>query len=205
VPHLTDFIDKVGEAVYHQGDMSQTDEQLALAVQNGEPDKFGELVERYEAKLLRYARKFLLDPDDAQDIVQDIFIKAYENMRSFDTTRRFSPWIYRIAHNEFVNDLKKKQSRRTMFTIDFDTLFPYLTAADTADGAALERDTRETLERHLGGLDPKYREPLILYYLESMDYREIADILRIPVSTVGVRLARARAMLQKQTKDETRI
>src|ERR1043166_6670972 len=102
-----------------------TDEQIALAVQAGTTERFGELIERYEAKLLRYVRKFLLDPEDAQDIVQDTFIKAYENLQSFDASRRFSPWIYRIAHNEFVNALKKKQSRRTMFTIDFDTLFPH--------------------------------------------------------------------------------
>src|SRR6185369_17084427 len=135
--------------------MEETDEQLALAVVAGSSERFGELVERYEAKLLRYARKFLLDPEDAQDIVQDTFIKAYENLQSFDTSRRFSPWIYRIAHNEFVNALKKKESRRTVFTIDFDTLFPYLQAVDTADSIALERDTRETLEKHLDKLDAK--------------------------------------------------
>lgn len=183
--------------------MPETDEAIALLVQQGKSERFGELVERYEAKLLRYARKFLLDPEDAQDIVQDVFIKAYENFQSFDVTRKFSPWIYRIAHNEFVNELKKRESRKTMFTIDFDTLFPYLQASDTADRLALERDTREILEKHLDKLDAKYREPLILYYLESMDYREIADILRIPVSTVGVRLARARTMLQKQAVGKT--
>jgi RNA polymerase sigma-70 factor (ECF subfamily) len=180
--------------------MPESDELVALAVQKGKTERFGELVERYEAKLLRYARKFLLDPDDAQDIVQDIFIKAYENLQSFDAERRFSPWIYRIAHNEFVNALKKRESRKTTFTIDFDTLFPHLQAVDTADSVALERDMRETIEKHLSKLDAKYREPLILYYLENMDYREIADILRIPVSTVGVRLARARGMLQKEAK-----
>ena len=182
--------------------MEETDEQVALRVQGGAEEAFGELIGRYEVKLLRYARKFLLNPDDAQDLVQDVFIKAYENLQSFDATRRFSPWIYRIAHNEFVNDLKKKQSRNTIFTIDFDTLFPHLQAADTADSSALERDTRETLEKYLDKLDAKYREPLILYYLESMDYREIADILRIPVSTVGVRLARARTMLQKKAGEK---
>ena len=62
---------------------------------------------------------------------------------------------------------------------------------------ALDRDIRTSLEKYLEKLDSKYREPVILYYLESMDYREIADILHIPISTVGVRLARARAMLQK--------
>lgn len=166
-------------------------------MQKGESDIFGELIERYQAKLMRYARKFLSDPEDATDVVQDVFIKAYENIQSFDATRRFSPWIYRIAHNEFVNALKKKKAARTVFTFDIDTLFPHLAAPDTADSAALERDLKQTLEHHLEKLDTKYREPLILYYVEGMDYREISDILQIPISTVGVRLARARAMLQK--------
>lgn len=177
--------------------MDETDENVALRVQAGDVQAFGMLMTRYMPKLMRYARKFLLDPDDAADIVQDVFLKAYQNIQSFDTTRRFSPWIYRIAHNEFVNDLKKRSSRKTTFTIDFDTLFPTLAASDTADSAALERDTRETLEKYLSDVDPKYREPLILYYLEEMDYRAIADILHIPVSTVGVRLMRGKTQLQK--------
>lgn len=175
----------------------ESDEQVALRVQAGEADAFGELVERYQEKLMRYARKFLLDPDDAKDIVQDIFIKAYENIQSFDASRRFSPWIYRIAHNEFVNALKKRASRRTIFAFDIDTLFPHLAAPDTADSAALERDMRSTLERFLDKVDAKYREPLVLYYLEGMDYKEISEILQVPVSTVGVRLARGRTALQK--------
>jgi len=180
-----------------------TDEEIALKAQSGDTESFGELVGRYEAKLLRYARKFLLEPDDAQDLVQDIFIKAYENLRSFDATRRFSPWIYRIAHNEFVNELKKRQTRKTVFTIDFDTMFPNLQAPERADTAALERDSREMMEKHLEKVDPKYREPLVLYYIEGMDYREIAEILHIPVSTVGVRLSRARGILQKMAGDKT--
>ena len=175
----------------------ETDEAIAVRVQNGDGEAFGDLIERYQAKLSRYARKFLLDPDDAADIVQDIFIKSYQNIQSFDTTRRFSPWIYRIAHNEFVNALKKRASRHTIFTIDFDTLFPHLTAPDTSDSAALERDTQAMLDQYLDKVSPKYREPLVLYYLEGMDYKEIAEILQIPVSTVGVRLARGRTALTK--------
>lgn len=180
----------------------KTDEEIVLRVQGGEADSYGDLIARYEAKLMRYARKFLSDKEDATDIVQDIFIKAYENIQSFDTTRRFSPWIYRIAHNEFVNALKKKASSRIVFTIDMDTLFPHLASAETADSVTMERDMRETLERHLESVSVKYREPLILYYLESMDYREISEILQIPVSTVGVRLARGRAALQKITAQQ---
>ena len=180
----------------------ETDEAIAVRVQQGDGEAFGELIERYQAKLARYARKFLLDADDAADIVQDIFIKSYQNIQSFDVSRRFSPWIYRIAHNEFVNALKKRQSRRTVFTIDFDTLFPHLTAPDTADSAAIERDTRATLDRYLDKISPKYREPLVLYYLEELDYKEISEILQIPVSTVGVRLARGRTALSKIAENQ---
>ncbi len=89
----------------------ETDEMIASRVQAGDSEAFGELVERYQEKLLRYARKFLFDLDEARDPVQDVFIKAYQNIQSFDATRRFSPWIYRIAHNEFVNALKQRSAR----------------------------------------------------------------------------------------------
>ncbi|MFA7309430.1 MAG: RNA polymerase sigma factor [Candidatus Paceibacterota bacterium] len=181
--------------------MQETDEEIALRVQKGETELFGELVERYQTKLLRYGRKFLSDSDDVKDIVQDIFIKSYQNIQSFDTSRRFSPWIYRIAHNEYVNALKRRAARHTVFDFDIDTLLPHLAAPDTADSATMERDLRATLEAHLDKLDAKYREPLILYYLESMDYKEISDILQIPVSTVGVRLGRARARLKEIAGD----
>ncbi len=180
----------------------ETDESIAQKVQQGERGAFGELVARYQDKLLRYGRRFLVSPDDAEDVVQDIFLKAYENIQSFDVTRRFSPWIYRIAHNEFINALKKRKAARTIFAFDIDTLFPYLQAHETADEATLARDLRETLEGHLGKLDAKYREPLILYYLEEMDYKEISDILQIPISTVGVRLARGRSMLKAFAKEQ---
>jgi len=175
---------------------NDTDESIASRVQGGDFEAFAELVERYESKLMRYARKFLRDPDDAKDIVQEVFIKAYENIQSFDAARRFSPWIYRIAHNEFVNAIKKR-ARGPILGIDLDVVFPYLTAGETADDTALERDTKEMLEKFLDELDPKYREPLILYYLEGLSYKDMADILHIPMSTVGVRLARGKSQLQK--------
>ncbi|MDR3570777.1 MAG: RNA polymerase sigma factor [Candidatus Pacebacteria bacterium] len=175
---------------------NETDEMIAARVQNGDVESFSALVERYEDKLTRYARKFLRDPDDAKDIIQEVFIKAFENIQSFDATRRFSPWIYRIAHNEFVNAIKKR-ARGPVLGIDFDVVFPHLAATDTADDTALERDTKELLEQCLDELEPKYREPLVLYYYEGVSYKDMADILRIPMSTVGVRLARGKAQLRK--------
>jgi RNA polymerase sigma-70 factor (ECF subfamily) len=173
-----------------------TDEELAVAVQAGNADMFGPLVERYEEKLLRYGRKFLSTPEDIEDIVQDVFLSAYQNMRSFDAAQRFSPWIYRIAHNAFVNGLRKK-SRNPLVYVDFDT---FLAHPAYDDPAVRERDLgemRAMLEKSLDQLDYKYREVLILYYLEDMPYKDIADILQVPQGTVGVRLKRAKEALKK--------
>ena len=87
----------------------QTDEQIAQSVQKGNVEAFGALVEKFKPEnSLRYAKKFLFDYEDGKDIVQEVFIKAYANIQSFDTARSFSSWIYRIAHNEFINTIKKK-------------------------------------------------------------------------------------------------
>jgi len=172
------------------------DETLARAVQGGDKTAFGELVDRYEAKLTRYARKFLANRDDVKDLVQDVFVKAFCNIQSFDASRRFSPWVYRIAHNEFVNELERKRRDRLTF-LDFDTILPHPAAKETADFEANKNDLRRTLDTYLNQLDAKYREPLVLYYFQELEYKEIADILHIPVATVGVRLQRGRAMLKK--------
>lgn len=173
-----------------------TDEMIASRVQSGEAEAFSLLLERYEKKITRYARKFLSHPDDIKDIVQDVFIKAYINIKSFDSSRKFSPWIYRIAHNEFINAIKKKKSERISF-IDLDILLPHPAAAETADADVDRKDLRRLLDECLGKIPVKYREPLVLYYFEEMNYREIGDVIHLPVSTVGVRLQRGKTLLKK--------
>jgi len=174
----------------------QTDEQLALSVQEGKSEKFSELVGRYEQKMSRYAHKFLFAGDEVKDVVQEVFLKAYINIRSFDATRRFSPWLYRIAHNELINSIKKK-SRLPTFTFDLDALFPHLAAKETVEGELERKEAVDLLNRSIDKLSAKYKEVLVLYYLEEIDYKEIAEILQIPMSTVGVRLQRGRALLKK--------
>lgn len=173
-----------------------TDESISLQVQQGNIQLFGVLVERYEPKLLRYAKRFLFDHEDAQDIVQDVFLKAYTNLNSFDTSLKFSPWIYRIAHNEFINSIRKK-GREPLSFFDPDTLFPHPIAKERAETELVNNELRAMLDSCLNQLHSKYREPLVLYYYEDMDYQSIAEILHIPVSTVGVRLNRGRQSLQK--------
>lgn len=177
-----------------------TDEDIARKVQQGDIESFGEIVVRFEAKLRRYAKRFLFDRDDTDDLVQDVFIKAFQNIQSFDTSRRFSPWIYRIAHNQYVNALRARKEHFPIF--DTDTLFPHPHAKESADRESEMRELRESLDRSLQKLDAKYREPLILYFFEELDYKEISDILEIPTSTVGVRLRRGKEVLKKLAVEE---
>ena len=168
-----------------------------MQVQKGDTESFGILVERYQAKLLRYGKKFLSNIHDIEDLAQDIFIKAYRNIRGFNPKMRFSPWIYRIAHNEFINTIRKAK-RMPVLMFDFDKLIPHLFAKETSDQDVNEKDMKAMLNDGLDKIDRKYREPLILYYLEEMNYREISEILHIPISTVGIRLKRGRKFLKKQ-------
>ncbi len=172
-----------------------TDEEIAARVQRGDIESFAMLVDRYRDKIQRYARRFLFSGEDVDDVVQESFIKAYVNIQSFDTDRKFSPWMYRIAHNEFINTIKKRGREKTSY-IDLDTLIPQLAAPETTDSDIHKEELRRELDTSLEKLPSKYREPLVLYYFEDMNYKEIADILHLPVATVGVRLRRGKIALQ---------
>ncbi len=182
---------------------SFTDEAIAAAVQKGNIDMFGELMQRYDTKLKRYGRKFLSRDDDIEDVIQDVFIKVYENIQSFDTSLRFSPWIYRIAHNVFVNELKRK-SRYGFAALDPEVFLPLLPARETADDLAIADELKDELETLLQTLSAKYREVIVLHYLEELTYQEISDILQISVSAVGVRIMRARKKLQATANTRNR-
>ena len=187
--------------MYYIGTMPEkTDEEIAGEIQRGDTQAFGILIERYEGKLLRYGRKFLFDREDVRDLVQDVFLKTYVNIRSFDPSKRFSPWIYRIAHNEFLNAVKKK-IRHPLLFFDFDAFFPKLASKETADSDLDHQELKQLLDQCLGKLDVKYREPLVLYYFEDLDYRTIAEVLHIPVATVGVRIRRGKERLRKMFLD----
>lgn len=176
-----------------------TDEEVVRRVQGGDTLSFGLLVERYEGKLKRYARKFLMGADDADDLVQDVFLHTYENIQGVDTERKFSSWIYRIAHNTFVNALRKRENYRKGF-LNFDTILPALRANETADDETMRAEEKVLVERTLDGIDQKYREVLVLYYVEELSYEEIADVLGIPIATVGVRLKRGRERARETIK-----
>jgi len=172
---------------------TRTDEALATLVQAGDHAALAVLVHRYEAPLRRYGRKFLVTQNDLDDVLQEVFIKAYQNIQSFDSARRFSPWIYRIAHNEFVSFLRRTTGER-VGAVDLDTIAPWLVAREDATAYAEGEEMKRVLDVCLRELAPKYREPLVLRYVEDLSYEEIADVMQVPRATVGVRITRGKVL-----------
>lgn len=179
----------------------ETDEELATLVQGKNEEAFGVLMSRYQPKLLRYGRRFLSENAPIEDVVQEVFIKTYQNIQSFDASRPFSPWIYRIAHNLFANTLRHN-SRSPFITVDLDAFSAHVAYEIDPAGEEEREQTKTLIDRGLDALVPIYREIIILYYLEQLSYQEIADVLHVPLGTVGIRLSRAREALKKYVEGE---
>jgi RNA polymerase sigma-70 factor (ECF subfamily) len=171
---------------------SVNDEAIVAQVIAGDIAAYAALIERYESKLNRYVAYLIHDQVGAQDAVQETFLKAYQNLRSFNPHYKFSSWIYRIAHNEAMNIVK--QHKYTSYE-DVDTLpdEPYeSTMDDLIDTAIMKGHVHECLDQ----LELKYREAVRLVYFEGMKYDDVSDVMHVPASTVGVWLSRAKSKLK---------
>jgi RNA polymerase sigma-70 factor (ECF subfamily) len=164
-----------------------SDEALALHIQENSGEGIEELIERYQEPLLRYAQRLINDPEASEDAIQNTFVSAYQNINSYNPRRPFSSWIYRIAHNKAINEVRNSKPK---VSLEEATEIPDPEDAETLAGKLDDKALRKLLEKHLESLPVKYREPLILRYFEEQSYDEISDILRIPKNTVGVRIRR---------------
>ena len=173
-----------------------TDEQLVAVVREKDKELYAEIIRRYQQKLGHYLRKFIRNDDELQDVLQNVFIKTYRNLYDFDVKKKFSSWIYRIAHNEALNYLKKHSKEINVEMEELEIVDDKLDLKDKIDHAFL----KERIERALSSLKLKYREPLILYFFEQKSYEEITDILRVPRNTVGTLIARGKKQLKEELK-----
>lgn len=172
----------------------QTDADIVKHIIAGQTSQYRHLIEKYEAKLLRYVIYLIKDPDLSADVVQDTFIKAYRNLRGYNPKYPFNSWIFRIAHNEAMNAVKK--NRHIVAESDLPSGFKPFTAPSGIEQAIDRNILKADVQRCLLQLKTQWREILSLYYFEQLSYEEISRILRMPTSTVGVRLKRARQGLR---------
>lgn len=161
------------------------------AAREGDPEASAWLVERYTPMVFRFSLRMLRDEQDARDAAQDTLVKVLRNLDRYDAQWRFSTWVLGIARNTCIDEFRRRKRRS------------YDEAPDVADPAPgpLELTSRQqragTLHHALGRIPPMYREVLVLYHFEHLKYREIADLLEIPIGTVMNRIFRARNKLRE--------
>ena len=174
-------------------DNEQSDEELAVIARD-DPAAFGILMERYESKLLRYIMRLSHSTkEDAEDTLQESYLKAYQSINNFDEAQSFSSWIYRIVHNATISGWRKAKARPHGNAIDVDEIF--LTNITADDDIVIKVDqeiTAQRVQEILNMMDEKYRTVLILRFMEDKDYKEISDILKKPPGTVATLLHRAK-------------
>lgn len=176
----------------------KTDEEMVSLVLESQ-DFFACIVDRYEEKLRRYIMRISASTrEDAEDLLQEVFIKVYRNLNDFDQNLKFSSWIYRIAHNQVISQWRKLRSRPSVLKFEADEDF--LKYLSTDEDLALDTErkfTGEDVREMIGDLDDKYREVLVLKYLEEKDYKEISDILEKPLGTVATLINRAKKQFKE--------
>lgn len=168
-----------------------TDEEIIKKVRTSNQDLYAVIVDRYQKKLVRYVNNLIKNEDKAIDVAQESFINAYVNLNSFNIEKKFSSWVYRIAHNQAIN-LAKKYQKETPLLEDWD-----FKSEDDVEKDFEKKEIKEKVEKCLKNIPVLYSEPLALYYIDEKSYEEISDILRIPMGTVATRINRAKKIMKK--------
>lgn len=180
----------------------KSDQQLAELTLK-DIDSYKYLVERYERRLLSYIKSILyVNNEDAEDILQEVFIKAYRNLNSYNSKYKFSNWIYRIAHNESVSFIRRnKHLRKNIPNSPEKDIFENIPSDIDLEKETLKESERESVNLLLMKLDSKSRDVLYLKYIEEKDYNEISEILHISLGTVGSLISRAKIKLKDILED----
>ncbi len=172
----------------------ETDEQLVRKAQQEDERAFGELVHRYESKVYSLALKMLRNPEDAEDVLQDTFLRAYRGIKSFQGNSTFSTWIYRITANSALMRLRRKHLP-TVSIDDADERETPINIADWAPGPVeqlLNQETQQAMNQAIESLPPEFRQVFVLRDIEELSNSEVAEILDLSVAAVKSRLHRAR-------------
>jgi RNA polymerase sigma-70 factor, ECF subfamily len=191
-------------SAYHK---EKTDHELLQALADDDMSAFDLLVERYERPIVNYISRMLSDYDRAQDLTQETFLRVYLNCKRYQFISTFSSWIYKIATNLALNELRRRKKVRFL---------PLIFRSNRDDGQEtkvkevedvvspgpddnLERKQfNEVLNREIQELPVRYRTPLVLRDIQYLSYLEITEITNLPIGTVKSRINRARRILRKR-------
>ncbi len=190
--------------------MDQTDSELVDLARAGDRDAARQLVERYQRRVLGVVIGMVRNPDDAREVVQETFVRAFRNLDGFKGDSSFYTWLYRIAVNQAI-DLQRRESKRS--SVEFDesvsvegAVFGPLGLGGKAGGenpfdVVRNRELGRKIFEAIEGLTPDHRAVILLREIEGLSYEEISDALDCSLGTVMSRLHYARKKLQTRLKE----
>jgi RNA polymerase sigma-70 factor, ECF subfamily len=183
-----------------------TDEVLVVEALAGDRDAFGALVHRHQRGLVNYVFRLVGSRDLATDLAQEVFLKVFVSLDSFDPRYRFTTWLYRIASNAAIDQLRRKQPRTLSLSqpaADEEAPAPPSLAGNdpTPDDMLRYRELEARLDAAIADLPPAYRQLILLRHRRHCRYDEIARITRLPLGTVKNRIFRAREILRTSLAD----
>lgn len=173
---------------------SPSDARLIDEVRQGNREAFGQLVQRYERRLVRVITRFVHDGDLAEDLAQETFLRVYEHLSEFDPSRRFSPWMFRIGVNLALDHYRRRKRRGWGFL--FSDRSPEKWVEPAIADPAPQRELRQEVRQVIEQLPQRYRTVLVLRDLENFSTSEIAAIMNSKEATIRWRLAEARNRFQ---------
>ena len=184
----------------------QSDEELIAAFQQGRLEAFNLLVGRYKDQLINFVYRYLGDYDQADDVVQETFIRLYHKKDTYRPIAKFSTWIYTIATNLAKTQLRNRK-RRTIFSLtrhgteDREREYDIPDERYAADSFADSSLKQEIIQKALNSIPEKYREAVVLCDIQELSYEEICAITGLNMGTLKSRLNRGRTALQELLKD----
>lgn len=172
-------------------------------VLKGDQNAFADIVSLYQHKLYQVCYRMLSNKQEAEDIAQEAFVRAYMNLHTFDQKRKFSTWLYRIATNLCIDRIRKKKpdyylDAEVGGTEGLDLYSQIATEDQLPEETLVQMELQERIQYEIGRLPDKYRSVIVLKYIEELPLQEISDILDMPLGTVKTRIHRGREALRKQ-------
>lgn len=183
--------------------MNVLEARLARLALKGDQRAFAELVGLYQDKLFHMAYRMLYNRQEAEDVVQETFLRVYKNLERYDESLKFSTWIYRIATNLCIDRLRK---RKPSYSLDAESTdhegldgYSMIPSDDrTPESELLLSETQRIIHDSIDSLPPKYKTIMMLRYIQEMSLQEIGDVLDMPVTTIKTRVHRGREFLRKK-------